>query len=178
MTSNTRTRCCLPAILIAATTLASAARAESNWPRYRGPDGSGHCAEANFPVRWGADDVVWRTELEGEGNSSVCLWGERIFLTTARRTDNGQVERIVLCLDRNDGRRIWRQVASVGDAESVHKMNSYATPTCATDGERVVAFFGRGGIHCYDVDGKPLWSHDLGTFPGPCVFLASLRYGI
>jgi outer membrane protein assembly factor BamB len=46
-------------------------------------------------------------------------------------------------------------------------MNSFATPTCAADGERVVAFFGRGGIHCYDIDGKQLWAHDLGTFPGP-----------
>jgi outer membrane protein assembly factor BamB len=25
----------------------------------------------------------------------------------------------------------------------------------------------QGGIHCYDLDGKPLWSRDLGGFPGP-----------
>lgn len=167
MPFHARVHGCLLAILMTVVILQPAARAQSNWPRYRGPDGSGHCEGANYPVRWSADDVVWRTELEGQGNSSVCLWGERIFLTAARRTDTGQVERIVFCLDRTDGRLIWRQVASVGDAESVHKMNSFASPTCATDGECVVAFFGRGGIHCYDVDGKPLWSHDLGTFPGP-----------
>jgi outer membrane protein assembly factor BamB len=45
-------------------------------------------------------------------------------------------------------------------------MNGFATPTCATDGERVVAFFGRGGVHCYDSDGNPLWSRDFGDFPG------------
>jgi outer membrane protein assembly factor BamB len=119
------------------------------------------------PTRWSADDVVWRTELPGRGHSSVCLWGERIFLTAARRTDAGKIERTVLCLDRGNGRQIWRQVASVTEAESLHRMNSFATPTCATDGEQVVAFFGRGGIHCYDMNGEPLWSHDLGSFPGP-----------
>ena len=39
--------------------------------------------------------------------------------------------------------------------------------SCASDGRRVVASFGRGGIHCYHMDGKRLWSRDLGTFPGP-----------
>src|SRR5262249_44600334 len=39
---------------------------------------------------------------------------------------------------------------------------------CCTDGERVVAFFGKGGLHCYSAEGKPLWSRtDLGAFAGP-----------
>jgi outer membrane protein assembly factor BamB len=46
-------------------------------------------------------------------------------------------------------------------------MNLYASATCATDGERVVAFFGRGGLHCFDAEGKRLWSRDLGPFAGP-----------
>lgn len=46
-------------------------------------------------------------------------------------------------------------------------MNGWATATCATDGKQVVAFFGRGGIHGFDVDGKKLWSKDLGKFDGP-----------
>ena len=40
-------------------------------------------------------------------------------------------------------------------------------PCLDTDGERVVAFFGKGGLHCYSVEGKHLWSRDLGAFPGP-----------
>lgn len=141
--------------------------AGGDWPRFRGPDGLGQCEETGLPVHWDAGDVAWRAELEGRGHSSACVSGGRIFLTTATRTDAGQVERIVLSLDRSDGRQIWRQVAWVGQAEKIHRMNSYATPTCATDGQRVVAFFGPGGIHCYDVDGKPLWSRDLGSFAGP-----------
>ncbi|MFI2793011.1 hypothetical protein [Haloferula sp. A504] len=36
-------------------------------------------------------------------------------------------------------------------------MNSFATPTCATDGKLVVAFFGPGGIHAFDLEGQPRW---------------------
>jgi hypothetical protein len=46
-------------------------------------------------------------------------------------------------------------------------MNGWASATCATDGEVVVAFFGRGGLHAYTLDGQPLWSRDLGPFEGP-----------
>jgi outer membrane protein assembly factor BamB len=31
----------------------------------------------------------------------------------------------------------------------------------------VVAFFGKGGIHAYSVDGKHLWTRDLGKFESP-----------
>jgi outer membrane protein assembly factor BamB len=32
------------------------------------------------------------------------------------------------------------------------------------DGQRVVVWHATGGLHCYDLDGKPLWSRDLGEF--------------
>lgn len=52
-------------------------------------------------------------------------------------------------------------------------MNSHATPTCVTDGKNVVAFFGPGGIHCFDLDGNKKWSTNLGDFPGSWGIAAS-----
>jgi len=141
--------------------------AETRWPRFRGPDGSGQSSDTDVPVRWGPADVAWRTELSGQGHSSPCVWDGQIFLTGARKTKDGHVERLVFCLDRNTGAVVWKKAASVGEAEVTHNMNGFASATCATDGQRVVAFFGRGGIHVYDMHGKKLWSRDLGTFPGP-----------
>lgn len=140
-------------------------QAETHWPRFRGADGSGHSAEKTIPTKWGADDVVWRTELPGRGHSSPCLWDEMIFLTSAREKE-GRVERLVICLRRDTGKILWQKATPIGEAEKVHDMNGFATPTCATDGERVMAFFGRGGVHCYDLDGKSIWSRDFGEFPG------------
>lgn len=135
-----------------------------NWPGWRGPEGNGHSRESGLPVRWSAKSVVWKTALPGEGQSSPVIWGDRIFLTAA--LDKG-AKRIVLCVDRKSGKILWQEEAWSGSPEATHKMNGWATPTCATDGECVVAFFGKGGLHCYSVDGKKLWSRDLGPFAGP-----------
>jgi outer membrane protein assembly factor BamB len=137
----------------------------ANWPHWRGPEGTGHSSEKDLPVRWDAQSVTWKVALEGKGQSSPVIWGERIFLTSALE---GGRQRLVFCLDRRDGKPLWKHVAWKGDAvEKTHAMNSHATPTCATDGEVVAAFFGRGGLHGYTVDGKHLWSRDLGPFAGP-----------
>lgn len=143
---------------------AAVSLAADNWPQWRGPSANGHSQEAHLPVEWTAADVDWKTDLPGEGQSSPVIWGERIFLTSA--TENGS-KRTVLCLDRNNGKLLWEQTVWAGAAEETHKMNMFASATCATDGERVVAFFGKGGLHCLNLDGMPLWSRDLGSFEGP-----------
>jgi outer membrane protein assembly factor BamB len=140
------------------------AGAESNWPRWRGPQQDGHSADTNLPVKWTNENVVWKTTLPGSGQSSPVIWGDRIFLTSA--LDQGK-ERIVFCVDRKTGEIVWRQSAWKGEPEKSHDMNGWASATCVTDGEMVVAFFGRGGLHAYSVQGQPLWSSDLGTFAGP-----------
>lgn len=142
----------------------SAFGAEPDWPRWRGPAGDGHSTDTGVPVHWDARSVVWRAPLKGRGQSSPVIWGERIFLTTA--LEDGR-QRLVFGVDRKSGKVLWEQVAWTGTPEKTHPMNGWASSTCATDGERVVAFFGRGGIHCYTVEGRPLWSRDLGPFEGP-----------
>ena len=76
-------------------------------------------------------------------------------------------------LDRTSGELLWEKSVEVPASETPHKMNSFATPTCATDGEIVVAFFGPGGLHAYDLEGKELWNKKLGAFPGPWGVAAS-----
>ena len=135
-----------------------------NWPGLgAAPDGDGHSHEKALPIRWDAKSIVWKTELPGSGQSSPVIWGNRIFLTAA--LDKGK-KRIVLCVDRVKGTILWQHVAWTGTPEKSHKMNGWASATCATDGERVIAFFGKGGLHCYSMEGKPLWSRDLGGFGG------------
>jgi outer membrane protein assembly factor BamB len=134
-----------------------------DWPSWRGPEGNGHSRESGLPTQWDAKSVVWTTVLPGEGQSSPVIWGDRIFLTTA--LEKGR-QRVVLCIDRKKGAVLWQQVAWTGTPEKSHQMNGWASATCATDGERVIAFFGKGGLHCYSIAGKKLWSRDLGTFPG------------
>ncbi len=138
--------------------------ADANWPRWRGPLENGHSKDPNVPTKWTADGLHWKLDLPGSGQSSPVVWGDKIFLTSALSKGS---ERVVFCVSRNDGKIIWQQTAWKGEPEPVHAMNGWASSTCVTDGDVVIAFFGRGGIHAYSLDGKPLWSKDLGHFESP-----------
>jgi outer membrane protein assembly factor BamB len=140
------------------------AGAETNWPAWGGPTGTSHSQETAVPLRWTDESVAWKVALKGSGQSSPVIWGDRIFLTTA--LDKGG-QRVVMALDRRDGRLLWEQVAWTGQPEESHIMNGWASATCATNGSVVVAFFGRGGLHGYSLSGEHLWSRDLGQFDGP-----------
>lgn len=145
--------------IVTAAVFCSVASAE-NWPGWRGPNRDGHSDETGLPMRWSDADIVWKAPLEGWGQSSPVVWNDRIFLTTA--LDGGR-QRVVICLDRGDGSLLWEQTAWTGEPEETHKLNGWASATCATDGERVYAFFGAGGgLFCYSADGELLWEQELG----------------
>ena len=103
--------------------------------------------------------------MPGVGQSSPIFWEDSIFLSSA--TDGGN-KRVVVAIDRKTGEIQWQTVVWEGEAEDTHSMNNRASSTCATDGKRVIAFFGKGGLHSLDtITGKVLWSRDLGKFEGP-----------
>ena len=164
------TRASVVCFLVLTFAVLSVLHAEDNWPQFRGPTGRGHSTTEDIPMKWSADSVVWKTKLKGQGQSSLVNWGDRLFLTSA--SEDGR-ERYVFCLDRQNGKIIWERTTLCKSPEHPHKMNSYATPTCATNGKRVVAFFGPAGIHCFDFEGEKKWSRELGAFPGPWGVAAS-----
>ena len=134
-------------------------QAESSWPQWRGADGTGVSHERGIPVKWDAQQIRWRTRIPGRGQSSPVAAGGRVFLTTAARDGSS---RSVVCVNQKTGALLWQREAVQGLPEKVHQMNSWATPSCATDGSRVFAYFGSGGLYCFDLQGEPLWHHDLG----------------
>ncbi len=137
--------------------------ADENWSQFRGPNGWGHAETKDVPEKWSASSVAWSTDLKGRGQSSPVIHGGKMFLTGA--SEDGS-DRYVFCLDTKTGKELWSKTIPSSKPDSAHKMNSRATPSCATDGEIVVAFFGPGGMHAFDYDGNPKWSLDLGDFPG------------
>ena len=137
--------------------------AEQQWPRFRGPDGQGITRTHNLPTTWSeTENIVWRTPLPGNGNSSPIIWNQRIFLTSSGESGK---ERSLHCLDRKDGKLLWTRTVPDHDVEpNVRDKNGYASATPITDGERVIAFFGNGGLVCYDFEGKPLWHFPMPEF--------------
>src|SRR5262245_61418950 len=78
-----------------------------DWPRFRGPNGTGAVDDKDVPLRWSATEgVVWKTPLPGLGNSSPIIWGDRIFVQSA--AEDGR-ERWLICLNAGDGKVLWKQ---------------------------------------------------------------------
>lgn len=128
-----------------------------NWPRFRGPDGSGVADNQKPPVEFGPDkNVLWQVAAPS-GPSSPCVWGSRIFLTAF---DDGKLW--TLCLDRATGKELWRRDAKAEKIEAfLAGQGSPAAATPTTDGERVIVYFGSCGLIAYDFEGKELWRHSL-----------------
>lgn len=64
--------------------------------------------------------------------------------------------RSVVCLDRDSGTTLWQRPCFMASGEKKYPTNSYATPTPATDGEHIVAYYGPG-IACMDHEGNIQW---------------------
>ncbi len=163
--------------------LSAATVMTENWPGWRGPDGDGISSERNLPTRWSqTENIAWKKPIAGEGHSSPIVWGDRVFLTTSLTEKN---ERRLLCLDRLDGKTVWERVVLNTEPETLHRLNSRASGTPATDGEHIyVAFMlakgdmvtapnvgsermitpGRIVVAAYDFAGKEKWKTDAGEF--------------
>src|SRR5688572_3761515 len=131
------------------------------WARWRGPSGQGLVSGTGYPDVWSpTQNVLWKTALSGDGNSSPIVWGDRIFITTAY--DGGR-RLAVLAFRRSDGARLWETFAPQGRTGSgAHYKNGHASATPATDGERVYVSFGTRGLMAVDFSGKVVWQRDLG----------------
>lgn len=147
------------ACVFAASVLPASA-AEPIWPQFRGAGGSSLAVgEQNLPAEIGPDqNVIWKTAIP-PGHSSPIIAGDRIFLTAVR-----DQKLLTLALDRATGKVLWQAEAPYQKLEKVHQIGSHAQPTPATDGERVISFFGSSGLLCYDIAGKQLWHLPMGPF--------------
>jgi outer membrane protein assembly factor BamB len=56
----------------------------SDWPQFRGPNGSAISTDKELPVEWGKDtNIAWKVKLPGYAWSCPVVWGDKVFVTTA-----------------------------------------------------------------------------------------------
>ena len=189
-------------ILISWTPSQSAAQEDgshANWPSFRGPAASGVADGQDLPDRWNGEtgeNILWRTPIPGLGHSSPIVAGDRVFVTSAVSSDPDATFRpglygdgdastdrslhrwMVYAVDRNDGRILWERAAHEGaPIDKRHVKSTYASSTPATDGEIVVAWFGSHGLYAYDVEGRLLWTVDIGRVDAGAYDIPSYEWG-
>ena len=182
-------RSLLPTLLLFSTPLMA-----ENWPQWRGPRLDGTSKDSGFPVST-EGNVTWQVALPGSGHASPIVWQDRLF-TVAALAENE--ERVLLCLDRASGKLLWQSTVLKAPPEGIHKLNSLASSTPATDGTHVFTAFldntpteatrkanegrvipkgevpkGTVVISAHDFSGKQVWQVRPGLFSSKHGFCSS-----
>jgi outer membrane protein assembly factor BamB len=179
--------------------LPAARPAAGSWPSFRGPQASGVADGQHLPETWNTatnENVLWRTPIPGLAHSSPIVWGDRLFVTSAISSrgnatfkpglygdgdaseDRSSHKWMLYAIDKRTGKIVWERVAFEGEPRNKrHIKSTYASASPATDGRIVVAWFGSQGVHAYDVDGKRLWTVDLGRVDMGAYDLPSYEWG-
>jgi len=141
--------------------LACATLAASDWPRFRGPNGTGISPDRHLPAEIGKNRNVLWTQKTLKGNSSPIVAAGRLWITGWEGD-----ERVVLCYDASTGAPAWRRAVKKAFTEPPNPLNGPTTPTAATDGRALFAFFPDFGLIAYDLQGTELWRVPMGPFGG------------
>jgi hypothetical protein len=169
------------------------------WPQFRGPLASGVDRTTALPVSFNVEkgeNVRWRTPIPGLAHSSPIVWGDRIYLTTVTSGQNAELKvglyGDIKSADDND-RQVWRILALDAKSGAVvwdrpgheaiprvkrHTKATHCNSTPATDGKRIVTYFGSEGLFCFDTDGKLLWKKDLGPMDSGFFAVPSAQWGL
>lgn len=171
--------------VIAAALVPLAHLAAADWPQFRGPAGDGTSTARNLPREWGGafGEPAWQTEIPGRGWSSPVVVGDRVWLTSAeslalptadrqKRLEQGlykdfqeqfqahsSVTLYAIEVNVKTGELLRElELFTCEDAAPIHATNTYASPTPATDGQRLYCHFGSLGTLALDLaSGRVAW---------------------
>ena len=161
----------------------------TDWPAFRGLGARGVAEGYSLPTKWNADsksgelqNVLWQVEPPGLGHSSPVVAGNQLFLVTSVATegkaplqvesggkptaadDNGVQDWLLLCYEKTTGKELWRRTLRKGKPRATrHAKATHANTSVSISENKIVTFLGSEGLYCHDLQGKLLWSQDLGV---------------
>ena len=138
-------------------------QAQENWPRFRGPNGTGLIESAQLPAQISAANYLWQTNLAGSGCSSPVIWDDRLFVTSC---DAKTSELTLQCFNASTGQLEWQR-SFPSTPYHVHSRNSFASATPAVDADRVYVSYANPEhtmLVALDHAGEKLWERDFGTW--------------
>ncbi len=157
---------CLLLVTLLAPLLVHGGTDDARWPAWRGPDGTGVVTGGNPPLHWSeTENIKWKTDLPGEGQSTPIIWGDKIFLQTAESLgeptgdEKLSIYRFsVLCLDRSTGEKRWQTtLCEARPHEGHHKSTTVAPFSPVTDGKGLWVSLGSLGLYQLSTEGEILW---------------------
>jgi len=145
----------LSVFLLSVAGIASSTLFASNWPQWRGPDGTSLALPGNYPTVFSpTENVVWKVKLPGIGSSTPAVWGDRIFVTSGIEGQDG-----IIAYDWN-GAEIWREMLGP-ERPGKHKNGSGSNPSPITDGKNLIVYYKSGTVASLTHEGKVNWKTNL-----------------
>ena len=138
------------------------AQEQSGWTRFRGPNGSGLDRSVELTTDFAKENAQWKVALAGTGHSSPIVHGGQAFVTSFAAPDNFYLQAI----DVSIGKVVWEWSAKV-TPHPLHQLNSIASSTPTTDGERVYCLIPQADnvrLCAIDLQGKLVWQRDFGRW--------------
>lgn len=190
-------------LIIASTIPSLPASADAPWPEFRGPHGNGIADVTVAPTVLDETTLVWQTDLKGKGWSSPVVADGIVWVTTAievapspeevdsrlaaagippgqrdSRSIAASIRLRLIGLNLKDGMILHDILLRQYDRpDSIHALNSYASPTPVIDGDRIYCGFGTYGTFCVDrIAGQIVWqneidvTHEVGPGSSPIIF--------
>ncbi len=128
-----------------------------NWTHFRGSNLDGEAIADNLPISWNDSiNIAWKTAIHGKGWSSPVVFGNQVWVTTADK----QGEKMYgVCTDLTTGEILQNILLFEPETiQSIHDVNSYATPTPCIEEGFVYFHFGKYGTVCLNSQtGKKVW---------------------
>ncbi len=159
----------LVAVLVFSMAVLASPATAADWPQFRGPFFNGSTDETNLPSKWSVEDgenIKWTAKLPGPSAATPIVYGDHVFLAS---TDADKDSLVALAIDRKTGKQLWTREIARGTYRD--RRSNFASSSPATDGERVVFFYGTGEMVAYDFAGKELWQRDITEDYGEFAFL-------
>lgn len=163
-------------ILLGPLVLGGLAEAEDNWPQWRGPAQNNVSDATELPLTWSdTENIAWKTPLPSWSGASPVIWGNRVFVTSPSKSEDGSVEDfksnpgggelLLICIRKDDGAILWERQLDSGNA--LWRKQNASSPSPVTDGQHVWAMTGTGAVVAFDMEGQELWRKNLQEEYGP-----------
>ncbi|MEM1068075.1 MAG: PQQ-binding-like beta-propeller repeat protein [Planctomycetota bacterium] len=136
----------------------------ADWLQFRGNSATSVANEETLPTELSGTNIAWQIELPGRGVSGPIVVGDQVIVTASSGYSDDRLH--VISYDAASGKLAWQRQFEATGRTGCHPKMCVATPTPASDGERVFAFYSSNDLICTDLDGNLLWYRGLGEeFP-------------
>ncbi|KLU05843.1 putative transmembrane protein [Rhodopirellula islandica] len=130
-----------------------------DWLQFRGSDTTSSSSEITpLPVD-NSLPATWEVPTAARGISSPIVIGDSVVVTSSGGEDERDL--YIEAFDAEDGSRRWLRTLHALGRPYTHPTSANASPSPASDGEKIVALFSSCDLVCLKTDGTPLWYRAL-----------------